>query len=128
VGTREWLLKQHGPICAYCGGKFTPRTMTLDHVAPRRGQSAWDRRDNLVLSCGPCNALKRDQSPLAFLLARRTRAVNLVKYGAHLSEGLLELARSLIPGHTQRTAAPKTTIDYSKWGPQVEDEDSPYKR
>jgi hypothetical protein len=76
--------------------------------------------------------LKRDQSPLAFLLARRTRAVNLVKYGAHLSEGLLELARSLIPGHTQRSA-PKTTIDYSKWGPQsstaatTDDDDSPYK-
>jgi hypothetical protein len=101
--------------------------MTLDHVAPRRGQSAWDRRDNLVLACGPCNAAKRDQSPLAFLLARRSRALNLLKYGAHLSVGLLELARSLMPGHTQRTEE-RPAIDYSKWGPPADDEDSPYKR
>src|SRR5437867_8700170 len=60
ISTRAWLLKQYGPICAYCGGRFTARKMTLDHVAPRRGQTAYDRRDNLVLSCGPCNVAKRD--------------------------------------------------------------------
>ena len=37
--------------------------MTLDHVAPRRGQSAFDRRDNLVLCCRACNMLKKDQAP-----------------------------------------------------------------
>jgi 5-methylcytosine-specific restriction endonuclease McrA len=46
--------------------------MTLDHVAPRRGQSAYDRRDNLVLACPECNAAKRDMAPIAFLLARRS--------------------------------------------------------
>src|SRR5205823_14496388 len=56
--TRAWLLKQHGPTCAYCGARFTARVMTLDHVAPRRGQSAFDRRDNLVLCCRACNMLK----------------------------------------------------------------------
>src|SRR4051812_12699649 len=94
--TRAWLLKQYGPHCAYCGLKFTPRVMTLDHVAPRRGQNAYDRRDNLVLACSACNALKRDQSPLAFLLARRSRAAHLLKYGAHLSAGLIELVRPLV--------------------------------
>lgn len=71
--------------------------MTLDHVAPRRGQTAYDRRDNLVLSCPGCNMAKRDQSPLAFLLGSRTRAANLLRYGAHLSDGLLDLARPLAP-------------------------------
>jgi hypothetical protein len=71
--------------------------MTLDHVAPRRGQTAYDRRDNLVLACRPCNEAKRDLSPLAYLLAVRSRAANLLRYGAHLSPGLLELARSLMP-------------------------------
>jgi HNH endonuclease len=71
--------------------------MTLDHVAPRRGQRAYDRRDNLVLACPGCNAAKRDLAPLAFLLAVRSRAVNLVRYGTHLSPMLIDLARSLAP-------------------------------
>ncbi len=71
--------------------------MTLDHVAPRRGQTAYDRRDNLVLACPGCNMAKRDQSPLAFLLAVRSRAANLARYGSHLSQMLLDLARSLVP-------------------------------
>jgi hypothetical protein len=71
--------------------------MTLDHVAPRRGLTAYDRRDNLVLACQPCNALKRDQAPMAFLLGNRMRAENLARYGAHLSPMLVDLARSLAP-------------------------------
>ena len=72
VETRAWLLAQHGPVCAYCGSRFTASVMTLDHVAPRRGQTAYDRRDNLVLACPGCNTAKRDQAPLAFLLGSRS--------------------------------------------------------
>ncbi len=97
VGTREWLLAQHGPVCAYCGTRWAADKMTLDHVAPRRGQTAYDRRDNLVLACQPCNGAKRDLAPLAFLLGNRTRAKNLVRFGGHLSPGLIDLARSLLP-------------------------------
>jgi len=86
-------------VCAYCGTKHAAKVMTLDHVAPRRGQTAYDRRDNLVLACQTCNAAKRDLAPLAFLLGARTRAKNLLRYGAHLSPGLIELARSLVPAH-----------------------------
>ena len=71
--------------------------MTLDHVAPRRGQTASDRRDNLVLACKTCNAAKRDLAPIAFLLARRSRATHLLRYGSHLSPMLIELASSLAP-------------------------------
>lgn len=84
-------------MCAYCGQRFSARTMTLDHVAPRKGLTAYDRRDNLVLACRGCNEAKRDLAPLAFLLAVRARAVNLLRYGAHLSPMLLNLARSLVP-------------------------------
>jgi hypothetical protein len=97
--TRAWLLKEHGPVCAYCAREFASTAMTLDHVAPRRGQKAYDRRDNLVLACRACNEAKRDLSPLAYLLAVRSRAANLLRYGAHLSPGLLDLARSLMPKH-----------------------------
>ncbi len=71
--------------------------MTLDHVAPRRGQTAYDRRDNLVLACPGCNAAKRDLAPMAFLLGARARAANLLRYGAHLSPMLLDMARGLAP-------------------------------
>ena len=97
MATRLWLLEQHGPVCAYCGRRFAARVMTLDHVAPRRGQTAFDRRDNLVLACPGCNAAKRDSPPLVFLLASRGRAASLLRYGAHLSPMLLDLARSLAP-------------------------------
>jgi hypothetical protein len=97
VETRQWLLERHGPVCAYCGCRFTDRVMTLDHVQPRRGQKAYDRRDNLVLACPGCNAAKRDLAPAAFLLGVRARAGNLLRYGAHLSPMLLELARQLAP-------------------------------
>jgi 5-methylcytosine-specific restriction endonuclease McrA len=97
VGTREWLLETHGPVCAYCGTRHSASTMTLDHVAPRRGQTAYDRRDNLVLCCQSCNKKKRDLAPLAFLLGDKKRAINLVRYGWHLSDGLIDLAKSLLP-------------------------------
>jgi 5-methylcytosine-specific restriction endonuclease McrA len=120
VSTRAWLLDEYGPHCAYCGTRHSARVMTLDHVAPRRGQIAYDRRDNLVLACRACNALKRDMPPLAFLLSVRSRAVNLVRYGKHLSAGLLEMARPLVKS---------ITIQESRvvYGPAEDDEESPYK-
>ena len=100
--------------------------MTLDHVAPRRGQTAYDRRDNLVLACRGCNEAKRDLSPLAYLLAVRSRAGNLLRYGAHLSPGLLDLARSLLPkDHNEESngTRPERVI----YGSADDDGDSPYK-
>lgn len=90
---REWLLEQHGPVCAYCGAESLEHSITLDHVTPRRGKSAYDRPDNLVLACRTCNAEKADKPLLAFLLAKRSRGVFLAHYGEHLSEPLLDLAR-----------------------------------
>lgn len=101
--------------------------MTLDHVAPRRGQTAYDRRDNLVLACPGCNMIKRDQAPLAFLLGSRIRAVNLVRYGSHLSPMLVDLARSLVPAGADATspAADASAID---WASLIDlDGESPYR-
>ncbi|MEO5825180.1 MAG: HNH endonuclease signature motif containing protein [Gemmatimonadales bacterium] len=90
---REWLLARHGSVCAYCGTRVPAETITLDHVRPRRGQSAYDRADNLVLACRPCNAAKADTPLMAFLMARRARGVFLLHYGEHLSDPLKQLAR-----------------------------------
>lgn len=91
---RDWLLERHGSVCAYCGTRVAVDTITLDHVRPRRGQSAYDRPDNLVLACRPCNAAKADTPLLAFLMAKRARGVFLLHYGDHLSDPLKQLARS----------------------------------
>lgn len=93
--TRQWLLTRHGPVCAYCARKVVPDDITLDHVTPRRGLTAYDRRDNLVLACQPCNGVKADTPLLAFLLGRRERAATLVRYGLHLSPMLIDLARQV---------------------------------
>jgi hypothetical protein len=100
--------------------------MTLDHVAPRRGLTAFDRRDNLVLACKGCNALKRDQAPLAFLLGSRVRANNLVRYGAHLSPMLVDLARSLA-SESAASASQQTVDELAKWFDLIDQTDeSPY--
>jgi 5-methylcytosine-specific restriction endonuclease McrA len=127
VETRAWLLERHGPVCAYCGVRFTAGVMTLDHVTPRRGQTAYDRRDNLVLACPGCNAAKRDLAPLAFLLGARGRAANLLRYGSHLSPMLVDLARSLAP---EGAAAPESRRDTaSLWAAleELDDGESPYR-
>ena len=95
IDTREWLLARHGPHCAYCGRKVAKTTITLDHVAPRRGQTAYDRRDNLVLCCKSCNTAKADSPILKFLLANKDRARNMVRYGKHLSPLLVKMARDM---------------------------------
>lgn len=97
VETRHWLLDRFGPVCAYCERIVPERTITLDHVTPRRGQTAYDRRDNLVLCCRSCNAAKAAKPILAFLLANRARVVALFKYGQHLSHQLVEMVKDLLP-------------------------------
>jgi 5-methylcytosine-specific restriction endonuclease McrA len=90
---RDWLLAQHGPVCAYCGNETDEAVITLDHVRPRRGQTAYDRADNLVLACRDCNAAKADTPLIAFLMQRRSRGVFLLHYGEHLSEPVRHLIR-----------------------------------
>lgn len=125
--TREWLLKNHGPVCAYCGVKSLPRSLTLDHVTPRKGQSAYDRRDNLVLACKRCNTAKADKPFLVFLLAQRTRAERLLRYGDHLSDGIKDILRHMVgdlPPLPEEAAPPKAPR--KKYGAKHDDEDSPY--
>lgn len=122
--TRRWLLEQHGPVCGYCGGKHSPASITLDHVTPRRGQTAYDRRDNLVLACKRCNAAKADKPFLTYLLGQRMRAVHLLRYGSHLSVGILEIVKPLAAeyAHLMPAEAKPQRVVYGS----DEDEDSPY--
>jgi hypothetical protein len=134
--TRRWLLEQFGPVCAYCERLVSERTITLDHVTPRRGLTAYDRRDNLVLCCKTCNAAKADKPILAFLLGNRARVIALYKYGQHLSHQLVEMVKDLLPAG-ERPALPrapasakaKSAAKRKKWAelhPHDADDSSPY--
>jgi HNH endonuclease len=49
-------------LCAYCGDKFEPKELTIDHVYPRSrgGKNTWV---NCVTACKPCNLRKRNRTP-----------------------------------------------------------------
>jgi hypothetical protein len=99
-------------VCAYCESRINADFITLDHVTPRRGRTAYDRRDNLVLCCPGCNAQKADKPILAFLLDRRTRAASLLRYGSHLSTMLRELAREIAGPEAAARAERLSDPDY----------------
>jgi len=53
-----WKRKLARGICHYCGGKFPPRELTMDHLVPiiRGGKST---KGNLVPACKECNNKKK---------------------------------------------------------------------
>jgi len=60
--TRASLLARDGCVCQYCGRRFPPARLTIDHIIPRsRGGS--DDWNNLVVACIECNAKKGDYTP-----------------------------------------------------------------
>ncbi|HWE25624.1 MAG TPA: HNH endonuclease [Myxococcales bacterium] len=68
-----WQRRVSRGICAYCGGKFAARDVTMDHVVPlaRGGRST---RGNVVVSCKPCNNRKKLLTPAEQLLFARAAA------------------------------------------------------
>lgn len=60
--SRENVFQRDKHLCAYCGHKFPKELLTIDHVIPREhgGKSVWK---NVVSSCKPCNAKKRNRTP-----------------------------------------------------------------
>ena len=57
-----WRNRIDTGLCHYCGGHFTPKELTLDHIVPlvRGGKSS---RGNCVAACKECNTRKRDLLP-----------------------------------------------------------------
>ena len=76
-----------------------------------------------MLCCKRCNAAKSDKPFLAYLLGQRGRAVNLLRYGAHLSEGILHNVRHLA-GEPQLADVVQDARPRLVYG--ADDDDSPY--
>jgi 5-methylcytosine-specific restriction protein A len=67
--TAWWQRRVQKGICAYCGVRFEPRELTMDHVVPiaRGGRSV---RGNVVASCKNCNNRKKLMTPAEQLLMK----------------------------------------------------------
>ena len=56
--TAWWRKKKSSGVCHYCGRRFTPAELTMDHLIPlsRGGRS---ERHNIVPACKECNNKKK---------------------------------------------------------------------
>ena len=65
----------------YCGERFEPGLLTVDHVQPR--MRGGDRSGgNLVTACGACNARKAGLRLAEFLRADETARANFFRLAA----------------------------------------------
>ncbi|MGN0843605.1 MAG: HNH endonuclease [Kiritimatiellia bacterium] len=64
-----WKAKLRAGICHYCGKKFPPDQLTMDHVIPvaRGGTST---PGNIVPACRACNKTKSCLTPVEQILDR----------------------------------------------------------
>lgn len=67
--TQWWLNLLNRGICHYCGEKFPPTELTMDHVVPlaRGGRST---KRNIVPCCKKCNSEKKYLTPVDMILKK----------------------------------------------------------
>jgi 5-methylcytosine-specific restriction endonuclease McrA len=60
--SRQAIFARDGHRCQYCGRRFSPGQLSLDHVIPRSlgGMSTWE---NMVCACIRCNVRKGGKTP-----------------------------------------------------------------
>ena len=70
--TNWWRALVQKGICHYCGRKFPPSELTMDHVVPlsRGGRST---KGNIVPCCKACNNNKKYTMPVDEILAELDR-------------------------------------------------------
>lgn len=64
----QWWKRQIAAgICHYCGKKFPPEDLTMDHIVPvaRGGKS---KKGNVVPACKECNNKKKYLMPVEILM------------------------------------------------------------
>ncbi len=73
------ILELHDYRCVYCGERFEPEDLTVDHVQPRV-KGGDHSRGNLVACCRACNASKGGTAAWAFLAGRPALRANFLRY------------------------------------------------
>jgi hypothetical protein len=79
--SRLGVFIRDGFTCQYCGKKFSPKNLTIDHVIPRSrgGKTEWL---NIVTSCISCNLKKGDRTPeeagLTLIKEPRQPTINII--------------------------------------------------
>jgi 5-methylcytosine-specific restriction endonuclease McrA len=65
--TNWWQEQLNRGICHYCGKKFAPEELTMDHIVPlsRGGKST---KGNIVPCCKECNNDKKYLTPAEMIL------------------------------------------------------------
>lgn len=60
--SRAMVFARDRHVCAYCGGRFAPATLEMEHVTPmsRGGRTVWQ---NVVSACRSCNQRKGNDTP-----------------------------------------------------------------
>jgi hypothetical protein len=98
LNNRE-LFRRDRFICAYCGGLFSERDLTRDHVHPisKGGADTWV---NCVTACMTCNHKKGDK-----LLQDAGMQLIYVPYAPNRAEGLLLANRRILACQMEYLAA-----------------------
>lgn len=60
----QWWKRRRGTgICYYCGRKFKPSELTMDHLVPL-GRGGRSTKGNVVPACKECNTKKKYLLPI----------------------------------------------------------------
>ena len=70
-----WKNKLAGGLCHYCGKKFKPSELTMDHVVPV-ARGGFSTRSNVVASCKDCNMNKKVNTPVDLILEQLSKKEN----------------------------------------------------
>ena len=66
-GTQWWKQKLATGVCQYCGQKFQPDQLTMDHLVPV-GRGGRSTKGNVVVACKTCNSEKKHLTPAEIAL------------------------------------------------------------
>ena len=89
---REQIFARDEYRCVYCGERFEPDLLTVDHVQAR--MRGGDRSGgNLVTACGACNALKGHRRLGDFLRDSEVARANFFSHATHVWPRILRTLR-----------------------------------
>jgi 5-methylcytosine-specific restriction enzyme A len=77
-----WKRRRASGVCHYCGRRFPPAELTMDHIVPlaRGGRST---KGNIAPCCKECNNLKKHLLPIEWdlYIERIRKGTNLPRSG-----------------------------------------------